>query len=73
MPRRPRRSQNRSRPSRREVERELESGDGPDDLPQLTVSEALNYEVEKIAPGVLQVVETGELRRGDDTDNGGDT
>lgn len=65
MPRRPRRSQNRSRPSRREVERELESGDGPDDLPQLTVSEALKFTVETVAPGVLQIQETGELRRGD--------
>jgi hypothetical protein len=72
VPRRPRRSQNRSRPTRREIERELEAGDGPDDLPQLTVSEAINYTVEEVRPGVLQIQETGELRRGD-TDDGGES
>jgi hypothetical protein len=68
MPRKTTRTQNRSRPNRKNIERRIDDAADGDaaELPPLTVSEALNFTVETVAPGVLEIQETGELRRGDD-------
>lgn len=66
MPRKPTRSQNSKRPTRKNLDRRLddvETEEGYGDLPTLTLAEVIAYETERVDDGVVRVVETGELRR----------
>jgi hypothetical protein len=65
MPRKPTRSSNSNRPTRKNLDRRLDDVTEEDygDLDRLTLAELLNYETERVNDEVIRIVETGELRR----------
>lgn len=65
MPRKPTRSQNSKRPTRRNIDRRLDDVTEEDygDLKPMTLCELLSYEWEAVNDDVIRILETGELRR----------
>ena len=67
MPRKPTRSQNSKRPTRKSIDRRIEDISEADygDLEPMTLAEVLTYDTEVVdeEAGVVKIVETGELRR----------
>lgn len=65
MPRKPTRSSNSKRPTRKSLDRRLDEVGEEDygDLEPLALCELLSYETERVNSEVIRIVETGELRR----------
>ena len=67
MPRKPTRSQNSKRPTRKSIDRRIEDISEADygDLEPMTLAEVIAYDTEVVdeEAGVVKIVETGELRR----------
>lgn len=67
MPRKPTRSKNSKRPTRKNLDRRLDgvSEDDYGDVKKLTLAEVIGYETEVVdeEAGIVKIVETGELRQ----------
>ena len=67
MPRKPTRSQNSKRPTRKSIDRRIEDISEADygDLEPMTLAEVIAYDTEVVdeEAGVVKIVETGELRQ----------
>ena len=67
MPRKPTRSQNSKRPTRKSIDRRIDDVSEADygDLEPMTLAEVIAYDTEVVdeEAGVVKIVETGELRQ----------